>query len=451
MSGELALERFAGELTALRDIPPNARRVARDCLTDAIACAAAGQGRAVHDASTTALTGLLGSEVDRQATVWFRPERTNPLLAAYLNSVAVSADDLDDGNRAAMGHPAAAVVPAVLVEAELAGAGADDLLGAIVAGYEAGVRVAAARHLADLPTLATGRWAGVAAGAASCWLARDDAHTTAAALAHAASLSPQLVAPDQRRTDAIKEGTPWGVVVGLVAARLARAGIAAPTYLLERNPDIDQSRIGTVRVGEELAIEQTYFKRYACCRWIHPVIDALTALHSTRPIDTAAVERVEITTFARGLTLSNRTRPRSLEDAHYSFPFCAALALLRGPEAFLPLTERYLHDRAVLRLADAVTLAADPALDHAFPGRTPAVVRVHEGGEVREMAADTAQGDPTLPFTPGVLQAKHRHLLRQAPGGGAVEDALRADPIRPGPLLAALGGRPDAPSSERTR
>jgi 2-methylcitrate dehydratase PrpD len=440
---ELQLERFAAELVALRDIPPDTRRVARDCLADALACAAAGQGRAVHDASTAALTGLFRSTED--ATVWFRPERANPLLAAYLNSVAVSADDLDDGNRAATGHPGAAVVPAVLVEAELAGAG--DLLGAIAVGYEAGVRFAAARRAADLPTLATGRWAGVAAAAASCWLAGDDAHTTAAALAHAASLSPQLVAPDPRRTDAIKEGTPWGVVVGLVAARLARAGVAAPTYLLERHPDFDQP--GTVRV-EDFAIRETYFKRYACCRWIHPVIDALTAMHSARPIDPTAVDRVEVTTFARGLTLSNKPRPDTLEDAHYSFPFCVALALSHGPEAFLPLTEPSIRDSAVLLLADRVTLSADPALDRSFPRRTPAVVRVHAGGEVREMAVDTAQGDPILPFAPGVLQAKHRHLLRQAPGGALVEDALRGDPLRPGPLLAALGARTHAQSG-RTR
>lgn len=443
MSEELRLERFAAELVALRDIPSDARRIARDCLADALACAAVGQGRTVHDASTAALRDLFGATGD--ATVWFRPDRANPLLAAYLNSVAVSADDLDDGNRAAMGHPGAAVVPAVLVEAELAGGG--DLLGAIVVGYEAGVRFAAARRAADLPTLATGRWAGVAAAAASCWLAGDDAGTTAAALAHAASLSPQLIAPDPRRTDALKEGIPWGVVAGLVAVRLARAGIAAPTYLLERHPDVD--RPDAVRVGD-FAIGQTYFKRYACCRWIHPVIDALTALHSARPIDPATVDRVEITTFARSLTLSNKTRPGTLEDAHYSFPFCTALALLRGPSAFLPLTERFLRDRAVLRLAKTVTLSADPALDHDFPRRTPAVVRVHAGGEVREMAVDTAQGDPTLTFAPGVLQAKHRQLLRQAPGGAPVEDALRGDPIRPETLLAALGARTNAQSG-RTR
>jgi 2-methylcitrate dehydratase PrpD len=273
----------------------------------------------------------------------------------------------------------------------------------------------------------------------------------AAALAHAASLSPQLVAPDARRTDAIKEGTPWGVVVGLVAVRLARAGIAAPTYLLERHPDIDGQPLDSIAVGTSPAIERTYFKRYACCRWIHPVIDMLTALHSANAIHAADVRRIEITTFDRGLTLTNKARPDTLEDAHYSYPFCAALAVLRGPQAFLPITEDALRDREVLRLAEAVTVATDPALDRAFPRRTPAVVRVHTADGIREMTVDTAQGDPTLPFAPGVLQAKHRHLLRQAPSGPLVEEALAADPVHARRLLTALAGAPAVTAARRPR
>jgi 2-methylcitrate dehydratase PrpD len=177
----------------------------------------------------------------------------------------------------------------------------------------------------------------------------------------------------------------------------------------------------------------------------------LTALHSANAIHAADVRRIEITTFGRGLTLTNKARPDTLEDAHYSYPFCAALAVLRGPRAFLPITEDVLRDRDVLWLAEAVTVTADPALDRAFPRRTPAVVRVHTVDGVREMTVDTAQGDPTLPFAPGVLQAKHRHLLRQAPTGLAVEEALADNPVDAHRLLAALAGPAAATAARRLR
>ncbi len=143
------------------------------------------------------------------------------------------------GTGAPPAHPGGAVIPAVLAEIEAGELWDADILGAIAVGYEAGVRIARARSTRRLPTLATGRWAGFAAAAASCWLTGDSGEILAAALAHAGSLAPQLVAPDARRPDGLKEGTPWGVVAGLSAARLARAGITAPTYLLEVHPDFE--------------------------------------------------------------------------------------------------------------------------------------------------------------------------------------------------------------------
>lgn len=441
MTDDLRLETFASQLAAVSsaDISATARRKALDCLADALACAALGRRLPIYQQSAAALSDAFGAAV-ATGTAWFERSRQNPFLAVYLNSLAVSADDLDDGNRSAAGHPGGAVIPAVLAEIEASELWDADLLGAIVVGYEAGVRIARARDTPRLATLATGRWAGFAAAAASCWLTGENGEVFAAALAHAGSLAPQLVAPDARRPDGLKEGTPWAVAAGLLAARLARAGVAAPTYLLEVHPDFGPLPAGGTAFDGTPVIEQTYFKRYACCRWIHPVIDALTALHSTEPLDIPAIRRIEVVTFTRGLTLTNRPRPRSLEEAHYSFPFCAALSLVHGVESLMPITAGSLQDRRVTELAARVSLRADPVLDRSFPARTPAAVRVHTATGVREMSVDTAQGDPTLPFAPGVMRAKRRMLLRSLPGPQALalEAVLKGPEIRVKELLALL-------------
>lgn len=427
MNATLTLERFAEELVSYRatNVGDAARTMARDCLADAVACAAVGITTSAYQRSGIAVRQVLGGGPPN-ATVWFAAEPRSLLQAAYLNSVAVSAHDLDDGNREATGHPGEAVIPAVIAEAEAAGADDVDLLDAIVVGYEAGLRIAAARTTSSVPTLATGRWAGFAAAAASCRLAGDDAATTAAALAHAGSLAPQLIAPDPQRVDGLKEATPWGVTAGLMAARLARAAVPAPTYLLESHPDYRPEALASVRFGTRPAILDTYFKRYACCRWIHPAIDALTALHTTERFALEEIERIDIATFRRGTTLSNSPHPRTLEEAHYSFPFCAALCLSYGPDSLLPIDPAVLGDPRVLALADKVHVYPDATLEAAFPARTPAVVRIHARDGVREMAMTTAQGDPSLPFLPGVLRQKHRKLLATLPTGAglAAEDAL---------------------------
>jgi 2-methylcitrate dehydratase PrpD len=416
MTGPLTLERFAADMHSFGErIGTPERDAARDCLSDAIACASVGVSARSYDQNLKALDQVFGP-TENAASVWFASQSTNPFKAAFLNSLAVSAHDLDDGNRAATGHPGGAVIPAVLAEIEALHSNVDPL-GAIAFGYEAGIRLAEARKQDIVPTMATGRWASYASAAASCYVAGDDQTTLAHALAHAGSLAPQLVPPDPRRVDGLKEATPWGVVVGMIAARMARAGIPGPTYLLEHHPDYLMESLDELGTGPKPAILDTYFKLYACCRWIHPALDAILEMAKTKPFEPSEIDSIEVHTFKRSLTLSNSPIPTTIEEAHYSFPFCVALALHEGPEAFLPITEESLARGDIHVTAGKVTLVADPALERRFPAMTPSAVRVKSRSGTREKAVATAKGDPSHPFTRDALQAKHRHLLDgMAPG-----------------------------------
>jgi 2-methylcitrate dehydratase PrpD len=405
----LTLDRFAAELHAFAaEITEPERAAARRCLADALACAAAGASVPGHARSRSALCDVDGGSA--AAPVWFTGSRAGVLTAAYLNSLAVSAHDLDDGHRGAMGHPGGAVIPAVLAELELAESTVD-VLGAIVFGYEAALRVAEARDPARFERSATGRWASLAAAAVSCFVHGDPTETLAHALAHAGSLAPQLSPPDPRAVDGLKEGTPWAVVAGLAAARLARSGIPGPTYLLERHTAFGPGGLARIGARHPGAILQTYFKRYACCRWIHPALDCLFRLADAEPLDPAGIESVSVVTFGRSLRLSNRPVPASLEEAHYSFPFCVGLAISEGAAAFLPLRGGALGSPGAHALARRVSLSTDARHDAAFPARTPATVRIRTAHGTREMSVPTAYGDPSLPFPVATLRHKHRRLV----------------------------------------
>ncbi|MGQ9797115.1 hypothetical protein [Desulfosoma sp.] len=69
------------------------------------------------------------------------------------------------------------------------------------------------------------------------------------------------------------------------------------------------------------AIERTYFKPYACCRWIHSALDALLALMDDHQLSGQSIARVDIHTFSRALKLNNDTAPPTMESAQYSVPF----------------------------------------------------------------------------------------------------------------------------------
>ncbi|MFC6018389.1 MmgE/PrpD family protein [Plantactinospora solaniradicis] len=124
----LSIERFAAELHAFAGTVSGAERsAARVCLADALACAATGVSALAHTAAAAALSDLDGCGDTRPATVWFTGARAGVLAAAYLNSVAVSAHDLDDGHRGAIGRPGGAVMPAVLAELESTGSAVNAL------------------------------------------------------------------------------------------------------------------------------------------------------------------------------------------------------------------------------------------------------------------------------------------------------------------------------------
>jgi len=77
--------------------------------------------------------------------IWFARVATGMVGAAWSNSAAASALDLDDGNRLARGHPGAAVIPAAFALAA-PDAALDEIIKAIIVGYEVGVGVGAARR-----------------------------------------------------------------------------------------------------------------------------------------------------------------------------------------------------------------------------------------------------------------------------------------------------------------
>ncbi|AQA02762.1 hypothetical protein BVC93_10305 [Mycobacterium sp. MS1601] len=410
---EHVIDVLVDDLLTRRDkYTPATQQAGRRCLADAIACAAAGSGGPTYSLIYTAIGPILGGAP--QATVWFGNRRASLAEAMHMNSTAVAADDLDDGNRSAIGHPGGAVIPAVLGYAEALGYNGD-LLMPIAFGYDAAVTVAGGRTAHRVPTMATGRWAAYGVAAAIWAMSGASREVLTRALAHAASLSPQLVHPVATAPDGLKEGTAWATLAGLAAFRLANSGVDAPLHALDTHPDFDPGWFRST--GTEPAIQETYFKRYACCRWIHPALDLIFELRRRGEMpDPASIEAIEIHTFERSLWLPNNPRPASLESAHYSFPFCVALGVFAEPAEFLPLTPAVLGHQSALSLAQRVRVIESAELTAAFPARTPIELTITASGTSIDLNLPTATGDPSLPLSDDQLAGKHAILLHHHPG-----------------------------------
>ena len=184
----------------------------------------------VADCVAVAALGSARAELRRlvECTAWAPPRATRPSLGRarlarddrqLLNGTAAAADQLQDGHRLARGHPASHVVPAVLALAEQAGTDGTRDTPAVLAGYEAGVRVGRAMGGTPPGVHDIGTWGPVAVAAAI-------ARLLAPGDADAARRAVELAASAVLLTDATRSstGTPVGTPSSARRCRSAPLG-----------------------------------------------------------------------------------------------------------------------------------------------------------------------------------------------------------------------------------
>ena len=427
-------------------VPEATQAIAVSAVFDLMTAAVVGYNSPGGRAARTAAPAIWGTG---PAVAWFSAGRLTVPGAAFANSAIASMLDLDDGHRAAAGHPGSSIIPAVFATADAYNVTAERAIVAIALGYEIAVRVASARDINSLDTLVTGPWCGQGAAAAAGWLRGLSPGKIAQAIAIAGSSAPNLAAVAYSRVmgNHVKEGIPWATATGLAAVDLAAAGFTGPVDLFDNERVYDPSKL-TNAFGNSWLIDGIYFKPYGCCRWAHAAIEALLELQAKEEIATAAIKAIEVHTFGRALRLNNDLVPDNLEAAQYSVPFCLALAALRGTEALLPLKEDSLNDSEVLALARRIKLVVDPELDAMFPNAVPArvVITTPRGHSAHTVL--TPKGEPASPMTWADLESKFDTAARQLIDP-SLESALMAgiSALRGGdilPLRTALATPMDA-------
>ena len=225
--------------------------------------------------------------------------KTDVHQAAFINGTTAEAIEAQDGSRFGGNHPGVAVIPAALAVTEAVGAGGPAVIAAVVAGYEAANRPAAAMHPwhtlgGFLPTGTCGTYGAAVAAARLRGLDTDQLLN---ALGNAGYLLPLSMAEHLMGGYTIKvvQGG-QAASTGIMAAGLAGAGVTGAPYVLEGSAlnggfakiptaaDPTLSRI-TDGLGESYSVMDVYFKPYTACRHTHgaaqAALEALIAKSTT--------------------------------------------------------------------------------------------------------------------------------------------------------------------------
>lgn len=386
-------------------LTPEARSAAIRCVLDLMSATVAGFPEPAAEATRQVACNLYG---DGASTIWFSGRSSLAVGAAFCNSAAASVLDLDDGHRIARGHPGASVITAAMATAEETEAGAEELLVAIVLGYEVCVRIAAARSV----NARSGVWCGYGAAAAAGWLRELSTEKLSDALAIAGMTAPQLLStsggpryPSPVGND-IKEGIPWGTVTAMTAVHLAQAGVSGPLDILDHAPHYDRERLLKGLGSDQPMICQTYFKPYACCRHIHAPVDALAMLMADHAITSGEIRRIDVHVYEGALLISNRRSPLNLVDVQFSIPYCLGMVALMGTSCLLPVGEGILNRPDIAAVAQKVELHLDAGLNARFPGESLCRVIITTDKARYESPVTVPRGEASDPLSWDALRAK---------------------------------------------
>jgi 2-methylcitrate dehydratase PrpD len=337
--------------------------------------------------------------------------RAEPWWAIVANGLAGTTLELDEGNRFARGHPGIHVLPAALAEAERLGRSGDALLTAFVLGYDVAARLGGAAPVRPGMHM-HGVHGTVGAATAVARLREFDVDATARVLGVAAGLTL---------------GTSWRTALGGATVRNAYAGVAGANGWLAADlavagittlPDMLSESFGRVSgmgldqdraldgLGARFEVTRNYFKRYACCRYNHPAIEAVEQMLAVAAIPIAGIASIRVATSALGATMSDRDPVGSL-GAKFSIPYSLAARFVLGDCGADAFREPALSDTRVRALALRVEVAEDPALTALLPDKRPARVEVRlADGRVFARQVMTPSGEFDHPYPEALLRDK---------------------------------------------
>ena len=460
MTAPSASQTLAAWVTGLRytDIDAATVDYAKELLLDHLGCAARGGTLDTADAVGRMLAAIGADEGPvLTAVVAKRPLR--PEWAVFANGVHAHSIELDDTHSASSLHPAVVTIPAALATAELQGSSGQDLLAAIVAGYEVSCRIGRALDPQQVyakgfhPTPIVGPFAAAAVTAKLLGLSAGEL-THAFGIAASQSAGRLEFFSDGAWTKRLHPG--WASHSGYLAARLAQAGFTGPALAFEGRDGLlrgygsaDRADLLTTGLGAPFELAETSVKPYACCRYNQGPIDLAIALASEHDLGPADIARVRVGVVSQAIPIVAEPAERKLApandvDAQFSLPYAIGLGIVLRKATLDEYAEPALSSPEVRWVASKVSAEARPDFDERFPGLWPAEVEITTvDGRTLRMQTDYAKGDPQNRLSHAEMREKFRSLAAVALSDGELDAVERAvaglEDNGAGPLIASIG------------
>jgi 2-methylcitrate dehydratase PrpD len=414
-----------------RALPPAVAEKARHHILDTFAAMVSGSRLAPGRAAIAYVRALSGT---REASVAGSRLVTSSINAALANGMLAHADETDDSHAPSRNHPGCAVVPAALAAAEATGVSGEQLLRAVVLGYDVAARVnyalgADAFAFAGRMTHSFGGTFG--AGAAAAAILRFDALQARHLLSYCAQQASGVGA-SVRDADHIEKAFDFGGMParnGMTAAAMVAAGFTGiddifsgernflQAYAAEAHPE----KLGEA-LGARFEILATNIKKWSAGSPAQSAIDALLHLMQANTLTPRNIKAITVHLPKGSDRTVDRTPAPDVNVQHL-----LAMLLIDRTLTFSSIHDHArLDDPPVKALRRRIAVVPSEELLHARP-RRQAIVEVETTAGARYSHRIVAvRGTADNPMDRSEVEDKARDLMSGMLGRTRTEALITA-------------------------
>jgi len=328
-----------------------------------------------------------------QAAVWFEGTRSPPAAAARVNAVASDAAASDDSDLRSIAHIGTIVATVSLALAEQLEVSGNDILAAMVVGYEIAGRIDEALTPGRMQrgfhgSVSTVFGGTVAAGRLLKLPPLQMAHAIALA---ATSIGGMAISADTSCGREYHAGA--SAAAAVQAALAAQAGFTGELSVLEHPrgflaamggqaiEDITRDLGASWDIVTDMAI-----KLMPGAHPFHATAEAASDAARIGKVEPKDIKEVFISSSVQWTKFKGEPHPRNLVDAAHSLYYFVAASIVDGRFSWQHMDERKMTDRAIAALEEKIVFDPNPPpLPDRFPHRHggTVVIRMNNGDEFR--------------------------------------------------------------------
>jgi len=412
------------------DLSAEAVHAAKLFLFDSLGCALGGSRQEdVHVAVD--LARRLGGA--KESTVFVSGFRTDPVQAAFLNSLMIRAMDYNDIYwKQDPSHPSD-IIPAAMTPCETRGLAGKDLLLGICIGHELEMRMCEAGepgvreygwHHATLTAFVSPVVAGRLFGLDAAMIQ----HAIGISASHSCTLGAVTAG---RLTNMKNTVDPMATRSGVEAALLAELGFTGPEHVFDGKEGLFhvfghewKPKILTEGLpagsGDRWKILDCGMKSFPIEALSHAPLTAMMKCVEENDIKADDVAEIKVEVIARAADILGdpaKYRPTSKETADHSLPYSLAVGLVDGMVTPKQFKQDRIDDPALPAVMDKVKVVPNEEFESLFPEYQPSQVTLTlTDGRTFTKRVDVPKGDPRDPMTEDEIAVKFNALGEEVVG-----------------------------------